>query len=70
MYRLIVIMTVGIIKRDVFKCERCNYEWFSHKYTAENPPIACAKCKSPYWNKPRQEAKKQEIGFKEKRKLK
>jgi predicted Zn-ribbon and HTH transcriptional regulator len=50
MYRLIVIMEVGIIKRDIFKCERCGYEWFSHKYTAENPPIACAKCKSPYWN--------------------
>jgi len=39
-------MAVGIIKHDVFKCERCGYEWFSHKYTAENPPIACAKCKA------------------------
>lgn len=50
MYKLMVIMGVGIIKGDIFKCERCGHEWFSHKYSAENPPIACAKCKSPYWN--------------------
>lgn len=41
---------VGAVKRDVFKCERCGHEWISHKYRPENPPVACAKCKSPYWN--------------------
>ena len=43
-------MGVGIIKRDAFRCERCGHEWISEKFTPDNPPISCAKCKSPYWN--------------------
>jgi len=32
------------------KCLRCNHEWFPNKPA---PPKHCPKCKSPYWNKPR-----------------
>lgn len=32
------------------KCNRCGFEWFPR---TEAPPKWCAKCKSPYWNKPR-----------------
>ena len=61
--------TMGIIKVDAFKCEKCGHIWISQKFDKDNPPISCAKCKNPYWNKPRQEVKKQELEFKEKRKL-
>jgi Zn finger protein HypA/HybF involved in hydrogenase expression len=44
---------MGIVKVDGFKCERCGHLWISDKFTAKNPPIACAKCKSPYWNIPK-----------------
>ncbi len=30
-------------------CERCGHEW---KVTGE-PPVACAKCRSKYWDIPR-----------------
>jgi hypothetical protein len=46
--RLIVNTTAGVVKRDVFECERCGHEWISHEYSVENPPVACAKYKSPY----------------------
>jgi len=41
------------IKKTVWhwKCERCNHEW-APKGDAE--PKFCPNCKSPYWNKPRQ----------------
>lgn len=33
-----------------FVCERCGFAWQS---TAEKPPITCAKCRSPFWDKQR-----------------
>jgi len=56
-YIPIVFMGVGIIKRDAFKCERCGHEWISDKFTPNNLPISCAKCKSPYWNIPKDKKK-------------
>lgn len=35
----------------LFQCERCTHEWVP-RY--DEPPRVCPKCKSPYWNKPRQ----------------
>jgi len=55
---------MAIIKTDAFKCERCGHVWISEKYTPENLPIACAKCKSPYWNRPRKsETRSRESGI-------
>jgi len=34
-----------------WKCERCGYEWIPRNPNSE--PEVCAKCKSPYWNRPR-----------------
>ncbi|MFH1182045.1 MAG: hypothetical protein V1702_03745 [Candidatus Woesearchaeota archaeon] len=39
-----------------YRCERCSHEWQRRKKNEE--PTVCPKCKSPYWNKPR-ESKKQ-----------
>lgn len=33
----------------VRKCLRCGHEWFSR---TEEKPVCCAKCKSPYWDRP------------------
>ena len=33
-------------------CLRCNHTWAPRK--PNNIPKVCPKCKSPYWNKPRQ----------------
>ena len=51
----------------LFKCEKCGHIWISQKFDKDNLPISCAKCKNPYWNRPREV--KQELEFKEKRKL-
>lgn len=32
------------------KCTRCGYEWWPR---GAELPERCAKCNSPYWNKPR-----------------
>ena len=37
-------------------CDRCGYRWASRNGTGlrdKTDPNVCAKCKSPYWNKPR-----------------
>ena len=41
---------MAIVKRDVYKCDRCGHEWFSRYFGKENPPLSCAKCKSRFWN--------------------
>jgi hypothetical protein len=33
------------------RCGRCQHEWLPR--TPDEKPKACAKCKSPYWNKER-----------------
>jgi hypothetical protein len=35
--------------------ERCNHTWVPRD---QDMPLVCPKCKSPYWNKPRQSNKK------------
>ena len=40
-----------------YRCERCEHEWIPRVKKEEEPTI-CPKCKSPYWDKPRQEKKK------------
>jgi hypothetical protein len=48
---------MAIITRTVtvFRCERCGYEW-QPRVAGAPPPTVCAskRCKSPYWNRPRQ----------------
>jgi predicted Zn-ribbon and HTH transcriptional regulator len=33
--------------RTLFKCLHCGWEWLSF----DNPPVRCARCKTPYWNR-------------------
>ncbi|MBI4362265.1 MAG: hypothetical protein HY558_03740 [Euryarchaeota archaeon] len=40
------------ITLDGLKCERCDHEWIP-RHPEENPRV-CPKCKSPYWDRPRQ----------------
>ena len=42
---------MAIIKVDAFRCERCGHVWISRTFTKENPPVTCAKCKNPRWNR-------------------
>lgn len=35
-----------------FRCERCDHEWVPREKDEE--PRVCPKCKSPYWDRPRQ----------------
>lgn len=44
------------ITLDGWKCERCGHEWVPREGTAVEPKV-CPKCKSPYWNRPRQKPK-------------
>src|SRR3712207_5478561 len=37
-----------------YRCERCEHEWIPKNFDGE--PSVCPKCKSPYWNRPRQAA--------------
>ena len=42
------------ISVDAWKCLRCGYIWLPR---GKDKPIACAKCKSAYWDKPRKDKK-------------
>jgi hypothetical protein len=48
---------LGLTDVMAYHCERCHYLWFPKDYDlGENilelePPKACARCKSRYWNK-------------------
>ena len=33
------------------RCEVCGHEW---KSNGEEPPLRCAKCKTPYWDRPKE----------------
>ena len=48
---------MGIIKVEAFKCEKCGHIWISKKFDKDNLPIACAKCKNAYWNRPKSSKK-------------
>lgn len=40
-----------------YRCERCGGEWVPRGAT-NRPPKVCPKCKSPYWDRPRQPARR------------
>lgn len=40
------------LKIPTLSCAICGGEWIPRK---QEWPLRCAKCKSPYWNKPRAE---------------
>lgn len=48
-YQWYIIMAV--IQIQGFKCDVCGHTWISRNRETKQLPIACAKCKSPYWNK-------------------
>ncbi|MBV9920249.1 MAG: hypothetical protein JOY78_05240 [Pseudonocardia sp.] len=35
-----------------WQCERCEHVWLPRD--KDRPPKVCPKCKSPYWDRPRQ----------------
>ena len=39
------------IKMDGYLCERCLHAWIPRD---NEMPTVCPKCKSPYWNKPKE----------------
>jgi predicted Zn-ribbon and HTH transcriptional regulator len=41
----------------VYQCERCGHEWQPRDPKAPEPKV-CPKCKSPYWNTPRRNKRK------------
>jgi DNA-directed RNA polymerase subunit RPC12/RpoP len=40
------------VKLSGYRCERCDHEWVPREKDQE--PRVCPKCKSPYWDRPRQ----------------
>ena len=46
-----VSMAIKIIRVQQCTCERCGHEW---RTRTDDTPTICPKCKSPYWNRPRQ----------------
>jgi len=40
------------------RCERCGHGW---KPREGSNPLVCPKCKSPYWDRPRQNAAKKKL---------
>jgi len=49
-----IMRSMGTIQKTVtfYVCERCGHEWYPR---SEKKPTVCPSCKSPYWDKPRQE---------------
>ena len=45
-------MAKVMLKVAGWKCDRCDHEW--QQRNKEQLPTVCPKCKSAYWNKPRQ----------------
>lgn len=37
-----------------YRCYRCNHEWLPRATSVYEPKV-CPKCKSAYWDRPRQE---------------
>lgn len=44
------------ILMEGWQCERCGHKWVPREQDAPEPRV-CPKCKSPYWNRPRQKPK-------------
>ncbi len=41
-------MSIQPVTINQCKCERCGHSW-----TSKIEPKQCARCRSPYWNRPR-----------------
>ena len=52
------IQSVAKIKLDGYKCERCGHVWLPRIYDNDKDPVICPKCKSPYWNRPKEQQKR------------
>lgn len=48
------------ITLEGWKCLRCNHVWVPRSKIEELPTI-CPRCKSPYWNKARQDEMKKKF---------
>lgn len=48
---------MGKIKIEGYICERCGHKWVPRN-TDEKPRV-CPRCKSPYWDRPRKNKKRQ-----------
>lgn len=46
------------IKTKAYRCERCGAVWIPKSSKKTSLPVACAKCGSPYWNRPRTNKKR------------
>lgn len=63
---LVVYFPVGLVKVTLwgYRCLRCQHEWVPRGLPEmpdgkkppepDEEPRVCPKCKSPYWNRPRQ----------------
>lgn len=49
-----------------FKCTRCDHIWVPRE---KYKPMVCPRCKSPYWDLPRQNKKRKNLNWKEKRRM-
>lgn len=49
-----------------YQCTRCNHTWVPRD---EAKPLVCPKCKSPYWDKPRQSDTKKDSDWKQKKRM-
>ena len=47
------------IQISAFQCERCGHIW-APRNTHDEPKV-CPKCKSPYWNTPKQSERKTKL---------
>lgn len=43
---------MAMVNLKGYQCERCEHTWLPRE--SEQEPRVCPKCKSPYWNRPRQ----------------
>ena len=48
-------MGIVTLKQKGYKCNRCEHEWVPREaHALGRDPKVCPKCKSPYWDRPRQ----------------
>lgn len=40
------------------KCHRCSHKWVPERLDFSKIPKVCPKCKSPYWDTPKQDKKR------------
>ena len=50
-----ILVGMAKITLEGWRCERCEHVWVPREQNAPEPRV-CPKCKSPYWNRPRQKS--------------